>query len=252
MANKPKKLCALCGKNYDLQNSHIIPKWCYKNSFNEKHQLKIATSPDLFIKAMQDGFKEYLLCKECEGIFSEIEGYASRILIGSAIDQDRVFAYQLNNIDAIKIKRFLLSIVWRCSVSSQKVFSNINVGEHHSRVLQRILLSKDSIDPQSYPTLVYRLVDKRNDNIKDLIRTPTTERIYGYKCARILFSGYLFHIFVTSHRVPAEWEAWVLKNNGVMRVQRTNIANLEWLGDEIRSLSESGRLKALLPEKSCS
>jgi len=69
--------CALCLQDRELRNSHILPKWCYARSFNVKHQLKVVGTPDLVGKTMQDGYKEPLLCDDCEGRFSRWETYAA-------------------------------------------------------------------------------------------------------------------------------------------------------------------------------
>ena len=66
-------ICRLCQKNAQLKMSHFIPKfvgeWVKKTSItgyirdsNEVH------------KRAQDIAKEYWLCAECEGLFSDWEG----------------------------------------------------------------------------------------------------------------------------------------------------------------------------------
>ncbi|MDA1802616.1 hypothetical protein [Bacillus cereus group sp. BY6-1LC] len=73
--------CALCKKESELKLSHIIPKFVFrtlkKDSFTGR--FRAATEPN---KALQDGKKEYMLCGECEGLFSSNETkFSNKIFI---------------------------------------------------------------------------------------------------------------------------------------------------------------------------
>ncbi|MFC3674060.1 hypothetical protein [Ferrovibrio xuzhouensis] len=246
MTKRPHALCRLCGQVANLCNSHVIPKWCYQNSFNKKHQLKVAATPDLRLKPEQDGYKEYLLCENCEQRFSLLESYAKPILTdGRAPDADREFAYALNGVDAQKIKRFILSVVWRCSVSSSAPFYHIDIGDKHEKNMANALLLDDAIPAQIYPTLIYRLM-AGPDALKDLIRSPSIERIEGHRCARVILSGYLFHVFVTSHDVPRDWEGWLLREINWVPIHRVDIGDLPWLKEEWEKLREHEQLQPVL------
>ncbi len=63
------KQCALCNENKDLKNSHIIPSFVYKwlKSTSVTGRFRHGETPN---KRIQDGDKIYLLCKDCEQLFS--------------------------------------------------------------------------------------------------------------------------------------------------------------------------------------
>lgn len=60
--------CALCTKDADLKSSHIIPKFVF-DWFKESTPSPIRSNrvPN---KRIQDGLKQYLLCSDCEELFS--------------------------------------------------------------------------------------------------------------------------------------------------------------------------------------
>ena len=66
------KECALCKKNTKLEKSHIIPKFIYKwlKKTSATGHLRFGQNPN---RRVQDGFKEYLLCGDCEDLFNEWE-----------------------------------------------------------------------------------------------------------------------------------------------------------------------------------
>ena len=64
--------CRLCGREADIFESHIIPKFAtdWIKETSATGYLRQATQPNLRI---QDGIKTKLLCAECEELFSRLE-----------------------------------------------------------------------------------------------------------------------------------------------------------------------------------
>lgn len=70
-----KGKCALCGLKRELQMSHIIPKFIYKKmrehnqslNLSKEFRMRNSNNPN---RVIQDGYKVYLLCRECEQKFS--------------------------------------------------------------------------------------------------------------------------------------------------------------------------------------
>jgi hypothetical protein len=63
--------CALCNKVTELEESHIIPKFVFKwLKETTPTAIRNLGTPN---KRVQDGFKEYLLCHECEDLFNKWE-----------------------------------------------------------------------------------------------------------------------------------------------------------------------------------
>ena len=78
-------ICRLCGKEEELCDSHIIPKFMFKYFKNEsgvpfKYHI-IFTDPNKQNQKGQGGPTEKLLCKGCEAQFSGYETYANLRLL---------------------------------------------------------------------------------------------------------------------------------------------------------------------------
>lgn len=65
-------ICSLCGHEKELSESHIIPKfvssWIKCTSATGFMRL----TPNINVRA-QDGFEQYMLCQDCESLFSNWE-----------------------------------------------------------------------------------------------------------------------------------------------------------------------------------
>jgi hypothetical protein len=64
--------CHLCDRNRELRESHIIPSFVYKwlKASSGTGHIRFGETPNL---RTQDGYKAYLLCGECEGLFNSWE-----------------------------------------------------------------------------------------------------------------------------------------------------------------------------------
>ena len=73
-------ICKFCGKETKLIKSHVIPKCFYgikKNGGLTQFDVKNIT---IDLTHHQNGYKEYLLCAECDNKLGELDNYAYNIL----------------------------------------------------------------------------------------------------------------------------------------------------------------------------
>lgn len=98
--------CALCGKESELQLSHIIPKFVYRRFIKTAvGKLRSGLNPNV---PVQDGEKHYMLCKECEELFSSYETqFASKIFIPYQDASQKRFVYDS------WLQYFMISVSWR-------------------------------------------------------------------------------------------------------------------------------------------
>jgi len=98
--------CKLCHKEKELQESHIIPKFVYKwmkqtgtGRFRQGFNIN---------KPLQDGIKEFLLCRDCEQEFSKREDWFKKNVFDSFINRRKTTFYLSDN-----LKYFAVSLLWR-------------------------------------------------------------------------------------------------------------------------------------------
>src|SRR5438876_116721 len=120
-------ICALCKLNADLQYSHILPEFFYKQIYDpppKKGFHVVSAVPSDRDEFMQKGLREHLLCTKCEGILSRWETKAKSAFLDSEGIQvtQHEQAIALSDLDYTTFKLFQLSLLWRMSVTKLDFF----------------------------------------------------------------------------------------------------------------------------------
>lgn len=98
--------CALCCQTKELQLSHIVPHFVGRKLINTSPgNIRASNEPN---RTMQDIFKEYMLCSECEERFSAKETWFANHIFNPYIDRkEKVFSYDE------RLTYFIVSVSWR-------------------------------------------------------------------------------------------------------------------------------------------
>jgi hypothetical protein len=107
-------LCRLCGEPRELQESHVIPSFVYKwlKETSATGFLRFSDTPN---RRVQDGYKEYWLCFDCE----------QRLNVWETQFANKVF-HPLNGDGGLRIRyeawmiKFCVSISWRTLMKVQE------------------------------------------------------------------------------------------------------------------------------------
>ena len=147
-------ICRLCGNPSELQISHIVSKFLIRQAglLGAKFSLVCHTTPNLTELNRQDGIKEPLLCRECEERLQVWEDYTSRQLYGKTgllrSIPNNSFTWQ--GLNYAKLKLFLISIIWRMSVSKHPLYSGVELGEKHEKLMAYMLLTANPLEAWRY------------------------------------------------------------------------------------------------------
>lgn len=199
--------CKLCLSEKTLVNSHIIPEFCYKPLYDERHRLnELHTDPSVRDRCfLQKGVREKLLCLDCEHIISPSEKYVREVLYGGVVNERYVAnnIIHLSLIDYAKLKLFQLSILWRASVSSHEFFKNVSLGDY-DEAIRKMILSGDPGTPYQFPCAMNSIVtgDGKLDVVDGFIWSPDKMIQNGQVLYRFFFGGSMWMFFATD---DASW-----------------------------------------------
>lgn len=100
------KKCALCENERELELSHIVPKMAVRAlKRTSVGGIRNTDNPDLIV---QDSEKHYMLCSDCEDLFSPYETYFSNTIFQPFLNNKKVhFDYDS------KLFYFITSVSWR-------------------------------------------------------------------------------------------------------------------------------------------
>lgn len=106
MAKTQMGQCALCRQNKELQLSHIVPHFVGRKLIKTApSNIRITNEPN---KVAQDIEKHFLLCHDCEELFSVKERWFSNTIFNPRQDNgETVFDYDEN------LTYFIISLSWR-------------------------------------------------------------------------------------------------------------------------------------------
>lgn len=225
-----KMKCRLCLKKSQLVQPHIIPEFMFECSglYDEKHRFLIIEKRDDTpkFKQRQKGLRERLLCKECETRISRWERYARSTIYGPGNPKKvRLTGEGVALFDDVEYKRFklfLLSMLWRMSVSSLKEFSRVNLGRH-AKTIRSMLLGDDPGNEDDYGCFLTSVIFdsddlETNENLRRFMLHPERIRADGHICYRIFIGGFLYVFVVSKHNIPAKIRGLFLNRSNQLPV----------------------------------
>jgi len=163
----PRGICALCKRNADLQDSHLIPKGVYKALREPDH---VIPNPVLVTASVtlqtSDQVHDHLLCRVCELLFEQngedwvlkngpqrdgrfpLREALMRSPVRTSIAAGYIFKEPLDaSFDLERLIYFAASVFWRASVhpwnGSEHLMSRAPLPERIEEQLRRFLLHLD-------------------------------------------------------------------------------------------------------------
>lgn len=98
--------CALCDEETKLELSHIVPKMAIKALKKTAiGNIRNVENPNMVV---QDSEKHYMLCSQCEDLFSECETYFARSIFHPYLNKKKT-EFEYND----KLFYFITSVSWR-------------------------------------------------------------------------------------------------------------------------------------------
>jgi len=196
--------CALCQKNADLQDGHLIPKWAYKrvcnvNPTGAKNPVIVADG-NAFLSSKQT--KKYLLCFDCEQRFSKSEDYVAGLTepdngqiklfrdITRLDTPKKVLASLNKDVDCGQIAYFAASVMWRVCV----ITTDCKLGPYEPS-FRKYLLGETRFPPEA--ALFVGLFEKSpNVDTRGWVSEPTSKKAGLLWYHGFLIAGLAFKCFV--------------------------------------------------------
>ncbi len=216
MGEKHLGVCNLCQNERELCFSHIIPEFLYLPVYDEKN--RAVTIPKGKSKYEQKGKREYLLCDDCDNrTIGKWESYSSPII--KSIQDLKITQngseYIVQNVRYADFKLFQLSLLWRASIASVKMFENINIGKQHEEIIRKMLLYNDAGTPDQYGCMMFVLSSTKS--IQKTIWSPVEDIVDGFTCYRFL-TGRIFWYFFLPQAYPKDAEIFFLNSKETLRL----------------------------------
>jgi hypothetical protein len=206
--------CKWCSQRKQLIKAHIIPRKFFalvKKDESEKYTVLLRTSTAKRKTFLQAGIYDHsILCAECDGQFSQLDEYGWEVLgkplSGNVITDPQsgvTLVTEVSAVDTDKLRRFLLSVLWRSSVSNLELYSNVNLGSKFEDDVKAKIFQADSLAYDEYSTCFVTIEELGVQGLENSIFPPYRARLDGLNWQVFYFPGLKVLIKVDS-RPPGE------------------------------------------------
>jgi hypothetical protein len=179
--------CLLCGNNEKLAKAHIMA-----DSMNRELRKVLGDDPNtpmLTIEKDTGQTKRYpmgtydktIVCGKCDRTFSPWEKHASNILFAEHASTDlrldgsqRPVCYRLLNAEYKPLKLFVLSMLWKTSVSTQKFSDGVNLPAATVERLRTMLRAGDPGSATDFPSGFVSFTTWTSALLSSLVRKRST------------------------------------------------------------------------------
>lgn len=166
------KTCRWCSKGTELIRAHIIPRAFYA-AIKGKADKMLVLRPDAkkYTEVSQSGiFDSGILCAECDGLLGKLDEYGLTVFKKPPTDSDLVFdvnripvGYSLPCSDIRRAQKFLLSVLWRASVTTHDFFKHVKLGPKYEDTIREIVSTDGKVNEADFEFIVIRFFDNPYD-----------------------------------------------------------------------------------------
>ena len=236
--------CALCGEQKTLSNSHIVSEFLYKTMYEVNGPRKffgLQVDSAESILTYQKGLREYLLCEDCETHLNNYETYAAGVFNGDNAGIPKIMGnvFTFSGLDYSKFKLFLLSILWRFSVTNLPAFAGMDLGPHQDK-LRKMIKSNNPGYPWEYGCMVVA-VAKDGKILSDIMYGPISSKVDGHLFWIVVVAGYVLHFYVNSHPPPDTLKSLILSDKGNFVILKKDITEIAFLYQDLLEIAEANK-----------
>jgi hypothetical protein len=204
--------CKFCQSEFEkLADAHIIPRSFFKLTKGKgKHSILVGVDEkELDKKHKQAGLSDKsILCPDCDDrSFGPYDKHGIEAVL-DLLNTKQIYrddfgnpcAYLANKADYAKFKLFLLSVLWRASVSSDDFYEHIDLGRSHIERIKEMLKNQGSGKEADYPFICFY---QTGHHYPSTVLPSFQQRIEGVNFYRLyLPSNLIFLIKMDSRPLP--------------------------------------------------
>jgi hypothetical protein len=207
-------VCRYCGEDKPLGKSHIIPKSFWPIDKDDPRPSRLlCSSEDIRPQRSRRGvYDETILCHECEVKFGKWDTYGAKLLLSKEnefrpiVYFSEIIGYSFEPYDYEKLKRFILSVLWRASVSTHDFYRLIKLGPREDKALS-LFNSQTPIPPEAFPVFLTMF----DDPLSKCIQTPIQAKVDGINFSIFYMGKFAVYIQTDSRMIHKTYSDFILR-----------------------------------------
>jgi|GEM_PF-1397268 len=197
-------VCRECGKTPTIA-AHIVPKAFARTIRGDTpHNIHIKVSENITRLTTQLGaYDSNILCASCDGRLGLYDEYAIKFIREYKIIARNSGAdfFTLDNIDCDIFSKFILSLLWRASISNHRDFSHIKIGKYEKEI-QDILFDRTPLrDLEAFDLMMMRFKSEKLD-VEGMYSVPERGRFEGLNIWGFIIGGFRIMAKLDNKRLP--------------------------------------------------
>ncbi len=237
-------VCKLCEKRRALRRSHVIPGFCYEG-YDLHHRLLKVHQDRLRPRFIQQGFRERLLCHDCEQLLNDrYEKPMKAVWFDNPKLPPLVSSSELliTGLDYTAFKLFHMSVLWRATVAVDGEYGQIRLPPCDAANMRRMVFEGDPGLSTQYPVLgLALLLPPDGAPAFKLIQSTSYEVIERQSVYRTVYGACAWQIWVGSHSSRPDLALYALTEAGSLLLPAVDVRQYGPIG----SVWESYRRHAL-------
>lgn len=165
-----------------------------------------------------------ILCNQCDNeVLGKLESYAAKVLYRNSElqftveEEEKIVNLMFKGIDYTKFKLFLISLLWRASISSQKMFSGINLGPMYEEMARKMIFENSPGPPHEFATCILGLRTTSNLALRTII-APRRLKDNGNTGYMFWINGLFYWYNVSDYNMPDIFKRVPLDENNEMTI----------------------------------
>jgi len=211
-------ICAYCKGDFPkLIKAHIIPRSFFKIIRGSSKYSVVVNASEKGVKKeyKQAGiFDDEILCQKCEQLFGPYDNYGykafTEVLAKRQIyvdDQGNPCALLFQNLDYGLLKLFVLSMLWRASVSRHTFFSKVRLGPYEE-VIRQMIHNRELGNPDEFSFICLHSIAQKYPH---LIIPPWLTKMSTVSYYRFYLPDITVLIKVDKRPFPSEFQTLAIR-----------------------------------------
>lgn len=237
--------CALCKRDTDLRDSHIISSFNYKplRQGEKPNFYELPTDSSESRAIVQDGPKEKLLCPECEQLRSKWERYFSLLWYDGRLFAD-TYPVTILNVEYPKLKLYQMSTLYLAAVSQHDFFQQVRMTEEREEQLRKMLLSSSPGPSAEFGCAMYAIAHDEITDERSIVSSGHTRQWGELRIHLFTFAGFLWiHVDGDTDLISPDLKARFVRRSNRLRIDGIDPTDIALLRESFDDLREQGKLE---------
>jgi hypothetical protein len=205
----------------DLVDAHFIPQ-AFPREIRRRSGLANTTASELrFTRRLQHGLSDdEILCGDCDQFLGRAYDKPTFELISALRTMNLTHPrFEIPNVDCDLLCAFVLSVLWRCSISKKFELSNIDLGSYANSVRAALWGALPLSDLRAYRLMLQRYTPR--PGVEALYSVPIRA---GFEVEGTTWHGYVFPLvgirfmaIIDPRPLPEQYDQFILNGSIILR-----------------------------------